>query len=85
MNGCAVGSAPHEPVKYVKLANQGALADAANGRVARHLARVFGPKGKETNAGPATRRRRRGLAPGMAGANHQNVVHGAPLQDECST
>jgi hypothetical protein len=43
------------------------------------LSGVFGPKGQQSNARAPAGRRSRSLAPAMAGANHQNVVHVMPL------
>jgi hypothetical protein len=51
------------------------LADAANGRIARHLANVLSSEGEQSDARPSTRSGCRSFASGMAGADHQNIVH----------
>jgi hypothetical protein len=40
---------------------------------------VFGPEGQESDARTAAGRDGRSLTSGMAGADHQNVVHARPL------
>ena len=55
------------------------LADAADRRVARHLAGILGAEGEQADARAAASRGGRGLAAGMAGADHQNVVHARAL------
>jgi hypothetical protein len=49
------------------------------------LTNVFGTEGKQPNARAAPGSRSRSLAPGMAGADHQNVMHKAALADQCFT
>ena len=41
----AVGGARHQAVEHVELADEMSFTDAANRRVARHLAGIFGPEG----------------------------------------
>ena len=50
-----------------------ALADAADGWIAGHLAQGLEGVGKEERARAKAGRRRRGLAAGMAAANHNDV------------
>jgi len=52
-----------------------ALADAADRRVARHLAGILRPERKQSDARAAARRGSRSFAPSMAGADHQYVKH----------
>ena len=69
----------HEPVQGVDLADQLALGQAADGRVARHLADGGEVVGDEQRAGAEARRRRRSLAAGVAAADNDHVEagHGA--------
>jgi hypothetical protein len=85
MNCRTVGGARHQPVEYIELPDKMALPNPADRGIAGHLARILTPKGNETDAGPASGRHSRSFAPGMAGADHQDVVHGPVLADECST
>ena len=78
MDRRAVGGARHQPVEHVELAHQMALADPADRRVARHLPDILGAEGQQADARAAARRRGRGFASGMAGADDENVEHGAP-------
>jgi hypothetical protein len=75
MDGRPIGGSRHEPVKHVEFADQVPLADPADGRIARHLARIFRPEGEQPNTRAAPGRGSRGFTSGMAGADHQNVVH----------
>jgi hypothetical protein len=68
----------HEPIENIELADQMALADTADRRIARHLADVLEAKSDEADARAAPRRRSRGFAAGMPSSNDQNVVHGRP-------
>src|SRR6185369_3850981 len=65
----------HQPVEHIEFADQVALADPADRRVARHLAGVLGAERQQPDARAAPRGRRRSFASGMAGADHQDVVH----------
>ena len=62
-----------------------ALADTTDRRVARHLSNVFGAEGEQADARAAACGRSRSLAPGMAGADYQNVMHRRSLADQRST
>ena len=77
MNRRAIRGPRHQAVEDVKLADEMALADAADRRIARHLPGILGAEGQKTDARAAAGRGSRGLAAGMAGANHQNIVHAA--------
>jgi hypothetical protein len=59
-----------------------ALADPANRRIARHLACIFRTKSEQADARAAASRGSRSLASGMAGADHQNVVHVHALAEQ---
>ncbi len=85
MDRGAIGGARHQPVEHVELAHQMALADAADRRIARHLTYVFRAEREQANARAAASRGSRSLAAGMAGADHQNVVHDLALADRCFT
>ncbi len=68
-----VGHPAHQAVEGVDLAHQVALAEAADGRVARHLADGGEAVRDERRARPHARSRRRSLAAGMAAADHDDV------------
>ena len=78
MDRGAVGGARHQPVEHVELAHQMTLADAADRRIARHLAEILGAEGQQADARAAARRGGRRFAPGVAGADDQYVVHARP-------
>jgi hypothetical protein len=82
MNRSAIRRSRHQPVEDVELANEMALANSAKRRIARHLARIFGAEGEQADARAAASRRSSCLASGMAGADHQNVVHAQALADQ---
>jgi hypothetical protein len=77
-----VGDPSHEAVKGVDLAHQMALAEAADSRVAGHLADVGEAVGDEGRPGAEPRGGRGGLAARMAATNHDDVEalgHGSYL------
>jgi hypothetical protein len=57
------------------------FADAADRRIAGHLADVLGSECDEADARPAPRCRGRSLAPGMTGTDYQNIEHVRSLSD----
>ena len=69
----AVGDPAHEAVESVDLAHQVALAEAADGRVARHRADRRDAVGHERGARADARRGGGGLAAGMPAADHDDV------------
>jgi hypothetical protein len=85
VDGGPVGGQCHQPVEYVELAHEVAFANAANRRIARHLSNVLGAERQQADARATPGRGSRSLAPGMAGPDHQNVVHGCALVDPCFT
>ena len=70
----AIDGPPHEPVEGVDLAHQMALGEAADGRVAGHLADGLAPVGQQQRARAATCRRGRGLAAGVPAAHDDDVI-----------
>jgi len=68
-----VGHAAHQAIEGVDLAHQMALAQASDGRVARHFADGLALVGQQQGAGARAGRRRRGLAAGMAAADHNHI------------
>jgi hypothetical protein len=56
-----------------------ALADASNRRIAGHLPDVLGPECEQSNPRTAARRGSRSFATGVAGTDHQDVVHACRL------
>ncbi len=69
-----IGNTPHKAVERIDFTNQMALADAADGRIARHFTdfrRILGDQ-RYTSAKP--RRCRCGLAAGMSATDHHYVV-----------
>ena len=79
MDSCPIGSAGHQSIEDVELADKVTLPDAADGRVAGHLPDVLRPKGDQPDAAPATRCSSRGFATGMAAPNYKDVEHGRRL------
>jgi hypothetical protein len=80
-----VCSPRHEPIEDVELTNEVSLTDAADRWIAGHLARILRAEGEKANARTAAGRCGRGLASGVPGSDHQNVMHPPPLTQECST
>ncbi len=68
-----VGDAAHKAVEGIDLAHQMALAEAADGRVAGHLADGREGMGDEGRAGAHAGRRGRSFAAGMAAAHNDHV------------
>jgi hypothetical protein len=77
-----IGGARHQTVEDIELTDEMALADTADGRVTGHLPNIFGTKRKQRDTGSAARRSSRSFATGMAGADHQNVVHDGALAQQ---
>jgi hypothetical protein len=75
MDRGSIRRARHQPVEHVELADQMTLPNATDRRVARHLSGIFPPERQQPDARPAARGSGSSLAPGMAGADHQNIVH----------
>ena len=63
MDGGAIGGARHQAVEHVEFADQMSLADAADRRIAAHLADILGAEGDQPDARAATRRGRGRFAP----------------------
>ena len=68
-----VRRAAHEPVQRVDLADEVPLPEAADRRVARHLADGARLVRHQQGRGAEARRRRRRLAPGVASPDHDDV------------
>jgi hypothetical protein len=85
MDRRTIGGARHQSVEYVELADQMSFADSANRGIARHLPNILGGEGEQPNAGATPRSGGRSFASGMAGADHQNVMHGPALAHQCFT
>ena len=68
-----VGDAAHQAVEGVDLAHQVALAEAADGRIAGHLADRGEGVGDERRARAHARSRGRGFAAGVAAAHNDHV------------
>jgi hypothetical protein len=69
-----IGGAGHDAPQRINLAHQVALADAANGRVAGHLADGFDVVGEQQGATTHARAGRRGLGTGVAAADDDHIV-----------
>ena len=65
----------HQPVKDIKLPYEMSFADAANRRITGHLADILGAECHQAGARAAPRCRGHSLAPGMTGADYQNIEH----------
>jgi hypothetical protein len=70
----AVDGAAHDAVQRVDLAHQVAFGEAADRRVARHLADRRAGMRQQRGAGADPRRGRGGLAAGMPAADHDDVI-----------
>jgi hypothetical protein len=75
MNGGLVGGARHQPVEDVELTDQMPLADAADRRVARHLARIPGAEAEQRNSSAAAGCRGRSFAARVTGTDYDDIVH----------
>jgi hypothetical protein len=73
MNASRIGSPTHQSIKRIYLAHQMTLADAANGRVAGHLANCVEPMGQQQRLRAHPSCRRCCLASGMPAADHHNI------------
>jgi hypothetical protein len=74
-----VGSRSHRPAQRVDFLDQVALADAPDGRIARHLAERLDAVGEQQGAAAHARRGQRGFRAGMAASHHDDVersIHG---------
>ena len=73
-----IGDAAHQAVQRVDLADQVALAQTADGRIAAHLADGRELVGDQRRGNAETRRGRRGFAAGVAASNNDDgiVAHG---------
>ena len=86
MDTGGVGRFAHQPVQRVDLPHQMALADAADGGVARHLPQPVTPVGDQQRVGAGARGCGRGLTPRMAAADDNDVVaHGASVSEVSSS
>ena len=79
IEGAELDTAPvdgpaHDAIQRIDLADQMALAQSADRRIARHLADRLDPMGEEQGARTHPRRCGRGLTAGMATAHHDHVV-----------
>ena len=77
-----VGHPAHQPVERIDLAHQMALAQAADGRVAGHLADRVAAVGEQKRPRAQARGGRGGLAAGMAAA-HDDDIEIASFMDVC--
>ncbi len=68
-----VGGQPHDAVEGIDLANQVALAEAADRRIAGHDADGRQRLGHQGGAGAHARRGGRGFGAGVAAADHDNI------------
>ncbi len=71
-----VGRRRHRPAQGIDLLHQVALADAADGRVARHLAQGLDVVGQQQSAAAHARRRERRLGAGVAATDNDDVITG---------
>jgi hypothetical protein len=82
VDACLVGDAGHLAAERVELLDEVTLADAADGRVARHRRHPIDGAGDEERVVPQTRRRKRGLATGVSAADDEDRRLSA--SDNCS-
>jgi hypothetical protein len=74
MDAGTIGRARHQTTQGVDLLDQMTLADAADGRIAAHLADGLDIVRQQQGAGAEARRRKRGLGTGMAAADDDHVI-----------
>jgi hypothetical protein len=74
LNACPVDAAAHDPAKRIDLAHHLALADPADGRVARHPPDRGMLHGDQRGVRTETRRRPGCFRPGMPAPNHHHVI-----------
>jgi hypothetical protein len=73
LNACAVGRPTLEPAEGVDLGHQVPLADASNGRVARHLTDGVSVEGHEDDRRSHSGRCRCRLAPRVTATHHDQI------------
>ena len=73
LNPGPINHATHDAAERVNLSHQVALADAANGRIARHLTDEIEIERDERRFRSQARGSRCSLAPGVAAANNYHV------------
>ena len=73
LNAATIGRAAHDAAQRIDLAHQMPLADAADRRVARHLADGFDIVGEQQRTRAHAGGRGRGLGPGVAAADNDDV------------
>src|SRR5690606_13929300 len=76
LNAGRVRDTAHDPIERVDFANKMALAEAANGRIAGHLANGFNLMRDQKRRRPKSRGGRRRLAARMAAADHNDIKSG---------
>ena len=69
-----IGGERHGAAQGIDLLDQMALADAADGRIAAHLAQRLDVVGEQQGAQAHARSRQRGFGAGMAAADHDHPV-----------
>jgi hypothetical protein len=74
-----VRSARHQPIEHIELTDEMTFADAADRRIARHLANVLGAEREQSDARATTRRGGRSFASGVAGSDDKDVEHAGSL------
>jgi hypothetical protein len=79
MNCCPIPGAGHDPAHRIDFADEMALADSPDRRIATHLAQIIGPKRQQGNARAAPRRGTCSFATGVSAADDQDVKHLAPI------
>ena len=83
LNTSNIRHSAHQAIQRINLAHQMALANTANGRIARHFADCLELMGQQHRARAITRRRRRRFATGVPATNNNDIpmvwfcVHGA--------
>ena len=74
LNGGSIGGPPHDAAERIDLPCHGALRDAADGRIARHLADGIEVGREEQGRGAEAGGHDGGFAAGVAGADDDHVV-----------
>ena len=78
LNPGRIGGAPHQAIKRIDLAHKVPLAQAANGRVARHDPQIICAARNQSNARTQARSRQSCFHPGMPAAHNHKIKLGTP-------
>jgi hypothetical protein len=73
LNARPINHTPHDSAKRIDLSHEMTFGNSADSRITRHLSNEIQIERDEPSLGAESRGRRRGFAPGVAGANHDYI------------